>query len=283
MPRKVFIVRWASGVTTIMQRPVGTSSVAEALLEGDADGAEVVAEHLAQARRPHLADVGGAAAEAGDAGHRVGRRAAGQLDAGAAWRRRATSARSASMSVIEPLTSACGVEEGVVVMGDDVDQGVADADDVEVVHGATLSDGRAPRPARDPPVRSTVVSDNPYRLPRTGLPDAATTCVLEPDLDAGPFTGTVDVALDVMSTATDELVCNAVDLEIDAAWRRGPTVRRSTRREARRRHRAPPPRAADHPRARYGHAPPRLPGHRSTTCCAASTARPSPTTTATRT
>jgi puromycin-sensitive aminopeptidase len=59
------------------------------------------------------------------------------------------------------------------------------------------------------------VSDNPYRLPRTASPTRYD-LLLVPDLPAGRFTGTVDVALDVMAP-TDELVCNAVDLEIDAA------------------------------------------------------------------
>ena len=58
--------------------------------------------------------------------------------------------------------------------------------------------------------------DNPYRLPRTATP-VRYDLVLEPDLVAATFTGTVDVALDVHS-GTDELVCNAAELEIDQAW-----------------------------------------------------------------
>ncbi len=60
------------------------------------------------------------------------------------------------------------------------------------------------------------MSDNPYRLPRTATPSRYD-LVLAPDLDAATFTGTVDVSLQVLS-ATDELICNAVDLEVDAAW-----------------------------------------------------------------
>jgi aminopeptidase N len=58
--------------------------------------------------------------------------------------------------------------------------------------------------------------DNPYRLPRTASPSRYD-LVLEPDLVAATFAGTVDVGLDV-HTATDELVCNAADLEIDQSW-----------------------------------------------------------------
>jgi puromycin-sensitive aminopeptidase len=60
------------------------------------------------------------------------------------------------------------------------------------------------------------VSDNPYRLPRSASPTRYDV-VLEPDLAAATFAGSVDVALDV-HTATDELICNAADLEIDQAW-----------------------------------------------------------------
>jgi puromycin-sensitive aminopeptidase len=60
------------------------------------------------------------------------------------------------------------------------------------------------------------VSNDPYRLPRTATPRRYDV-VLEPDLAAASFTGTVAIALDVHET-TDELVGNAVDLTIDEAW-----------------------------------------------------------------
>jgi puromycin-sensitive aminopeptidase len=59
------------------------------------------------------------------------------------------------------------------------------------------------------------VTDNPYRLPRTGSP-VRYDVVLEPDLDAATFDGTIDIEVDVHESV-DELVCNAVDLEIAAA------------------------------------------------------------------
>ena len=68
------------------------------------------------------------------------------------------------------------------------------------------------------------MSENPYRLPRVAAPTRYD-IELTPDLDAATFSGTVAIALDVRE-ATDELVCNAADLEIDAAWVVGPDGQR---------------------------------------------------------
>jgi puromycin-sensitive aminopeptidase len=54
------------------------------------------------------------------------------------------------------------------------------------------------------------------RLPRTALPTRYD-LVMEPDLRTATFRGVEDVALEV-TAPVDELVCNAADLEIDAAW-----------------------------------------------------------------
>ena len=78
-PRYVFIVRWASGVTTMMHRPVGVSACGAPGRKATPTASQVVAEHVAEVVGRHLADVGGAAAEAGDAAHRVGRRPAAHL------------------------------------------------------------------------------------------------------------------------------------------------------------------------------------------------------------
>ena len=51
-----------------------------------------------------------------------------------------------------------------------------------------------------------------YRLPRTVIPSRYE-LVLEPDLGAGSFSGSEDVAVDVIEPVT-EIVLNAVDLEI---------------------------------------------------------------------
>ncbi len=81
----------------------------------------------------HLAEEGGAAAEAGDARRRVAGAAAGGLD------RRAHAAveqlgAPGVDQVHRPLDDAVGLEERLVALGDDVDNGIADAKHVIVRH-----------------------------------------------------------------------------------------------------------------------------------------------------
>jgi hypothetical protein len=78
-PRNVFMVRWASGVTRIRQRPVGSPPFSGGRPEFDPEGADVVGEDLAQLVGGDLADEAGPAAERRDPGHRVRRRAAAGL------------------------------------------------------------------------------------------------------------------------------------------------------------------------------------------------------------
>lgn len=59
-----------------------------------------------------------------------------------------------------------------------------------------------------------------YRLPRTVVPSHYE-LVLEPDLDAATFAGTVAIDVEVVEPV-DEIVLNALDLEIDAAVLVGP-------------------------------------------------------------
>ena len=136
-------MRWASGVTTMMQRPVGVVGVGAPGRNATPTALQVVAEHLAELVVADLADVGGPAAEAGDAAHRVGRRAAAHLDrrperpvqvdgpVGVDQRHRA----------LDELVLA---EERVVGVGDDVDEGVADADDVVASAGTAATLPRTP-------------------------------------------------------------------------------------------------------------------------------------------
>jgi puromycin-sensitive aminopeptidase len=56
------------------------------------------------------------------------------------------------------------------------------------------------------------VTDDPYRLPRSVIPTRYT-LVLEPDLAAARFAGTVDIDITV-GDATDHIVLNAAELEI---------------------------------------------------------------------
>ena len=58
------------------------------------------------------------------------------------------------------------------------------------------------------------VTDNPYRLPRTVVPQRYT-LVLEPDLAAATFTGTVEIDV-ALTEGVDEIVMNAIDLGIDS-------------------------------------------------------------------
>ena len=80
-PRNVCIVRCASGVTKIRQRAVGSPPSSRRRVVGHADGANVVAEHIAQLVVGDLADVRRATAERGDAGNRVAGGAARLFDA----------------------------------------------------------------------------------------------------------------------------------------------------------------------------------------------------------
>ena len=57
------------------------------------------------------------------------------------------------------------------------------------------------------------MSSNPHRLPRAVHPERYD-IVLEPDLPAATFRGTVDIAL-VVDEPADELVCNAADLVLE--------------------------------------------------------------------
>src|SRR3546814_15999609 len=60
------------------------------------------------------------------------------------------------------------------------------------------------------------VDDNPYRLPRTVVPRRYD-LRLVPDLPSASFTGDVDIAVTVVSS-TNEVVLNAIELEVDEAW-----------------------------------------------------------------
>jgi puromycin-sensitive aminopeptidase len=56
---------------------------------------------------------------------------------------------------------------------------------------------------------------DPHRLPRHATPERYE-LTLEPDLDAGTFAGSVAIRLRIES-ATERIVCNALDLEVDEA------------------------------------------------------------------
>ncbi len=105
---------------------------------GHAGGADVMGEHLAQSVVRHFADIGRAAAQAGHARHRIGRRAARGLDA-----RRHTAVQPLGLVLVDQHHAALGqtfVGQKVLgAGGDDVDNGVADGGDVvKCGHGNDL-------------------------------------------------------------------------------------------------------------------------------------------------
>src|SRR4051794_37249083 len=63
---------------------------------------------------------------------------------------------------------------------------------------------------------SAATGEAAYRLPRTVLPRRYELRI-EPDLGAATFTGTEDVAVEVVEVV-DRILLNAVDLDIDEAW-----------------------------------------------------------------
>ena len=111
-------------------------------------------------------------------------------------------------------------------MGDHVDEGVADADDIEswlARHGRRRY-RRALVTIRVVTVTETPTLD-PYRLPRSATPRRYDV-ELVPDLPAATFEGRVRIDVE-LAEPVDELVLNAVELEIlevsvdgsDAGWR----------------------------------------------------------------
>ena len=125
------MVRSASAVTTIMQRPVGSPSVAAGRREVDAELLQIVGEHRAEHVVAHPADVGGPTTEGRDARQRVGRRPAGHLGLGPHRGVQLFGALGVDQRHRPPLQRQ-PVDEGVVLAAEDVDEGVADAEDVEV-------------------------------------------------------------------------------------------------------------------------------------------------------
>ena len=134
------MVRCASGVTRIRQRAVAGPAAAAGV--GKATPAAVMSWRidLAQQVVADLADVAGLAAERRDAGDGIAGRAAGSLDAGAHGAVDRLGARLVDQRH-RALVHRLGGEEGVVGLADHVDDGIADADDVELSgrHGTNVS------------------------------------------------------------------------------------------------------------------------------------------------
>ena len=136
-----------------------------------------------------------------------------------------------SISVIEPLTRLVLDDERVVGVGDDVDERVADADDVVLESprhvGCRLLGGTSRRGRYRSP--SAVTLDNSTR---TACPAPSSRSrydlVLEPDLDAATFAGTRRRSTSTSTDAVDQIVLNADELDISSVARRRRRRRRSS-------------------------------------------------------
>ena len=131
-------VRWASGVTMMRQRPVGSSPCTRRGGELHARGADVVAEHRTELVVVHPPDERGGPAERRDAHHRVGGRPAGDLRRRAHRRVELLGARGVDERH-RALLETVGGDELVGLVAQDVDERVADPDDVEPVAGAHVA------------------------------------------------------------------------------------------------------------------------------------------------
>ena len=113
------------------------------IAEGDARRLDVVGEDAAEIVVRDLADEGRLAAERGDADHRIGGRAAGDFDA-----RAHAGVERRDARLIDQAHAALGAavlgQIGIVAAADDVDNGIADGDDVDVG-----GHGQAPQAANE--------------------------------------------------------------------------------------------------------------------------------------
>ena len=187
-------------------------------------GPDVMGEDRTEFVVGDLPDEGHRSTERGDPGGGVGGRTARDLDG----RRHVGVDAERPLGVDEfhrPLDHGVSVEEGILRMGEHVDDGHPDAHDVdgspfrgcEQVHRIRPYAGEVT--ARELPSDSPAFDDpevvDPYRLP-TGVRPTHYRLVLEPDLVAATFTGTVGIDL-IVEEPTTAVCCNALDLTITSA------------------------------------------------------------------
>ena len=106
------------------------------------------------------------------------------------------------------------LQETIILVGDDVDEGVSDTDyvkDRRSVHETRLDDHHTVRPCN----YAHEVTENPFRLPRNVMPSRYE-LRLEPDLAGARFDGTVAIHVDI-AEATSEIVLNAIELTVESA------------------------------------------------------------------
>ncbi len=198
------------------------------------DGVEVVAEDLTEIVGTDLADVSGPTTKTGHAAHRVGGRSTTHLD-----RRSERSIQVKRALGVDQSHRTFGeglvLDEGVVSVGDDVDESVADAHDVEartvrtgrkthvLVQGwhecqpylaTTLAVVTNPRTTTNE--RPGPDEIDPYRLPRHVRPRRYD-LELEPDLTAATFSGRVVISAD-LDTTTRSIVLNAAEVDVQRVF-----------------------------------------------------------------
>ena len=206
---------------------------------------EVVREGVAQRIIANLSDEPGPGTEHRRNNRRIGRRSTGQFHQITAARHRRPRHGGVDRHgarFVDQFHLALGQvvlrKEGVISMGKNINDGVANGDQLDGICGRNTHEGAtilAPHVrdvANRGPVRPTHVgrqesvlmcrpaiadpAANPYRLPRTVRP-VRYELTMSPDLGRRDFVGEVAITLDV-NAATAELVCNALELDISKAW-----------------------------------------------------------------
>ena len=187
-------------------------------MEGDTCGGDVVGEDPTEIVVGDSADEGRQCAERGQTRCGVGGRAARNLDR----RRHGGIDQPSTVGVGQlhrPLDHCVIVEEGIVGMGEDVDDRIPDAEDIEGPVSGWLERCHRARPyagsVTDKELPSGDGVPDPHRL-GTDVRPVRYDLMLEPDLRAATFAGEVTIAL-LVSAPTDTITCNALELDILAA------------------------------------------------------------------
>jgi len=189
--------------------------------EVHADCMEIVTEHLPEFVGAHLADVSAEATETRHTTDGVGGRTAAHFDGrseGAIQVERSVGVDEGHRTLGQSLT----FDERVVGVGDHVDEGVSDPDDVET---RTISTGhettaRIGERHESQPYLATTLADvtrtetdlDPHRLPRNVIPRRYE-LELEPDLAHATFVGRVVISAEATET-TRRIVLNVAELDV---------------------------------------------------------------------
>jgi puromycin-sensitive aminopeptidase len=184
------------------------------VVERDTSGADVMPEDLAEFVVGDLADERHRQAERREPGRGVGCGPAGDLDR----RRHVRIDRAGPISIGEghgTLVHPVPDDEIVVGLGEDIDDRIADADDVEGTIGGGSERSHRARPYAGAVTETELSPADPYRLPIEVRP-VRYDLTLEPDLEAATFAGTVDITM-LVDAPVDSIRCNAIELDVTSA------------------------------------------------------------------